>query len=70
MLEMVVDMGFPERMAKKAMKRVDIPEPTMIIDMLINGKVSDDEEEEEPKEEGTDEENDKKLEALDKCKRY
>lgn len=43
----VQEMGFPERLAKKAIKRVEIPEPTLIIDMLINGRVSDDEEEAE-----------------------
>lgn len=32
---MVSDMGFPERLAKKAIKRIEIPEPTMIIDMLL-----------------------------------
>lgn len=37
-------MGFPERMVKKALRKIEIPEPTMIIDMLINGKVSDDDE--------------------------
>lgn len=40
-------MGFNEKLAKKALKRIEIPEPTMIIDMLINGKISDDEEEAE-----------------------
>lgn len=43
----VNDMGFSERLAKKALRKIEVPEPTMIIDMLINGKVSDDEEEEE-----------------------
>jgi E3 ubiquitin-protein ligase HUWE1 len=38
-------MGFPEKLVKKAIKRVEIPEPTMIIDMLCNGRISDDEDE-------------------------
>ena len=42
----VNDMGFSEKLARKAIRKIEIPEPTMIIDMLINGKVSDDEDEE------------------------
>ena len=41
---MVVAMGFSEKMAKKAIKRIEIPEPTMIIDCILQGKISDDEE--------------------------
>jgi len=41
-------MGFSERLAKKAIRRIEIPEPTMILDFILSGKVSDDEEEEEP----------------------
>ncbi len=37
-------MGFSEKLAKKALKRIEIPEPTMIIDLILNGKISDDEE--------------------------
>ena len=54
-IEMVVAMGFSERVAKKAIKRIEVPEPTMIIDLILAGKISDDEEEipeMEPKEEG------------------
>jgi hypothetical protein len=42
---MVVAMGFTEGMAKKAIKRIEVPEPTMIIDLILGGKISDDEEE-------------------------
>lgn len=52
---MVVAMGFSERVAKKAIKRIEVPEPTMIIDLILAGKISDDEEEIpeiEPKDEG------------------
>jgi E3 ubiquitin-protein ligase HUWE1 len=45
---MVVSMGFSERIARKAIRRIEIPEPTMILDFILQGKVSDDEEEEEP----------------------
>ena len=41
---MVMAMGFSEKLAKKALKRIEIPEPTMIIDLILNGKISDDEE--------------------------
>lgn len=42
---MVVAMGFSDRVAKKAIKRIEVPEPTMIIDLILAGKISDDEEE-------------------------
>jgi hypothetical protein len=32
---MVVSMGFSESMAKKAIRRIEIPEPTMIIDFIL-----------------------------------
>jgi len=64
---MVISMGFSEKIARKAIKRIEIPEPTMILDFILQGKVSDDEEEEEPpqKEEEEEEEQDTKLSDLD-----
>jgi E3 ubiquitin-protein ligase HUWE1 len=45
-------MGFSDRVAKKAIKRIEVPEPTMIIDLILGGKVSDDEDDvPEPKDE-------------------
>ena len=44
-VEMVVQMGFSERIAKKAIRRIEIPEPMMIIEFILQGKVSDDEDE-------------------------
>ena len=44
-IEMVVQMGFSERIAKKAIRRIEIPEPMMIIEFILQGKVSDDEDE-------------------------
>lgn len=32
---MVVSMGFSEKTAKKAIKRIEIAEPTMIIDFIL-----------------------------------
>lgn len=36
-------MGFKEKKIKKAINRIEIPEPMMIIDMILTGRVSDDE---------------------------
>lgn len=46
-LEMVQAMGFSQRVAQKAIKRIEIPEPTMIIDYILQGKISDDDDEPE-----------------------
>ena len=53
---MVVNMGFTERIAKKAIQRIEIPEPTMIIDFILQGKVSDDEDDIEEEQQIKDEE--------------
>lgn len=60
-------MGFSEKIAKKAIRRIEIPEPTMILDFILQGKVSDDEEEEEPKEEA--DEIEKEKETLEKLQK-
>lgn len=63
---MVTAMGFSEKMAKKAIKRIEIPEPTMIIDCILQGKVSDEEDDFEDEQE--DEQLLKEQELLEKLR--
>lgn len=64
---MVVSMGFSEKIAKKAIRRIEVPEPTMILDFILQGKVSDDEDEEEPKDEA--DELEKEKETIEKLQK-
>lgn len=60
-------MGFSEKIAKKAIRRIEVPEPTMILDFILQGKVSDDEDEEEPKDEA--DELEKEKETIEKLQK-